>query len=417
METLLTDIRQSVRGLGRTPGFTLAAVGILALGIAANTAVFSVADAVLFRPLPYSHPEQLVLLNEMIPKLSNLYPALPVNARHFYAWKERSRSFADMAILSDDGVDITAAGGPPERLGVESVSFNLLPVLGVQPLIGRNFTAQEDHPGSNRVVILTEPLWRRRFHSDPGILNQTIVLDGVPNKVIGVLPASFRFLNPNAVNMFGHRAPPAQLFRPIAFSKERLEDVEGDYNYAVIGRLRPGITHEQALAEMNALQAALDREFKLNDDLRASIAPLQAHIVSGSRSGLLMLLWSIAAVLLIVCVNLGNLMLARTTARGREMAVRSALGAGSWRIVRQVLTESLVISFSGGLLGVGLAYAAVRFLVSAAPVDIPRLDEVHLDARALLFAFGASMLAGLLFGLIPSWRASRSEPQDALRSG
>src|SRR5271166_4140298 len=381
METLLTDIRQSVRGLGRTPGFTLAAVGILALGIAANTAVFSVADAVLFRPLPYSHPEQLVLLNEMIPKLSNLYPALPVNARHFYAWKERSRSFADMAILSDDGVDITAAGGPPERLGVESVSFNLLPVLGVQPLIGRNFTAQEDHPGSNRVVILTEPLWRRRFHSDPGILNQTIVLDGVPNKVIGVLPASFRFLNPNAVNMFGHRAPPAQLFRPIAFSKERLEDVEGDYNYAVIGRLRPGITHEQALAEMNALQAALDREFKLNDDLRASIAPLQAHIVSGSRSGLLMLLWSIAAVLLIVCVNLGNLMLARTTARGREMAVRSALGAGSWRIVRQVLTESLVISFSGGLLGVGLAYAAVRFLVSAAPVDIPRLDEVHLDAR------------------------------------
>src|SRR5271154_4263762 len=177
METLVTDIRQSLRGLGRTPGFALAAIGILAVGIAANTAVFSVADAVLFRPLPYEHPEQLVLLNEIIPKLSNVYPALPVNARHFYIWKERSRLFADLAILQDDGVNITAAGGPPERLGLEGVSFNLLPGLCVQPLIVSNFTAEEDRPDNNRVVILSEPLWRRRFHSDPAILNQTVVLD------------------------------------------------------------------------------------------------------------------------------------------------------------------------------------------------------------------------------------------------
>jgi putative ABC transport system permease protein len=417
METLFSDIRQALRGLGRSPGFAIAAVGILALGIAANTAVFSVADAVLFRPLPYQHPEQLVLMNEIIPRLTNLYPTLPVNARHFYIWKERSRSFADMAILKDDGVDITASDGPPERLGMENVSFNLLPLLGVQPLIGRNFTAEEDHPGNDREVILTEPLWRRRFHSDPEILNKTILLDGVPNKVIGVLPASFRFLSPNLMNIFGSKVPPTQLFKPIAFTKDRLEEVQGDYNYAVIGRLRPGVTREQALAEMNALETAIDREFKLESDLRAAILPMQEHIVSGSRRGLLVLLASIGAVLLIVCVNLGNLMLARTTARGRELAVRAALGAGSWRIVRQVLTESLVISFSGGLLGIGLAYAAVRFLVSAAPVDVPRLDEVRLDTHALLFAFGAAMLAGLLFGLIPSWRASRAEPQDALRSG
>ena len=417
METVLSDIRQSLRGLGRTPGFALAAIGILALGIAANTAVFSVADAVLFRPLPYSHPEQLVLLNEIIPKLTNVYPTLPVNAKHFYVWKERSRLFAGMAMLKDDGVNITAAGGPPERLGVESVSFNLLPVLGVQPLIGRNFTAEEDRSGNNRVVILTEPLWRRRFHSDPAILNQTIILDGVPNKVIGVLPASFRFLSPSTVNSFASKIPPADLFKPIAITKDRLEEVEGDYNYAVIGRLRPGVTTQQALAEMNALQSAIDREYKLGTDLRATIAPMQDQIVAGSRRGLLVLLGSIAAVLLIVCVNLGNLMLARTTARGREMAVRAALGASSWRIVRQVLTESLVISLSGGLLGVGLAYAALRFLVSAAPVDVPRLNEVRLDTNALLFAFAASVVSGVLFGLIPSWRASRSEPQDALRSG
>jgi len=417
METLLSDIRQSLRGLGRSPGFAIAAIGILAVGIAANTSVFSVANAVLFRPLPYSHPEQLVLLNEVIPKLTNVYPTLPVNAKHFYIWKERARSFADMAILRDDGINITAAGGPPERLGVESVSFNLLPVLGVQPLIGRNFTAEEDRPGNNRVVILTEPLWRRRFHSDPAILNQTIVLDGVPHKVIGVLPASFRFLSPSTVNSFASKMLPTDLFKPIAFTKERLEEVEGDYNYAVIGRLRPGVTRAQALAELSGLQSGIDREFKLDTGLRATIAPLQQRIVSGSRRGLLILLGSIGAVLLIVCVNLGNLMLARTTARGREMAVRTALGAGAWRIVRQVLTESLVISLTGGLLGIGLAYSAVRVLVAVAPVDLPRLNEVSLDAPALLFAVAISVLAGLLFGLIPSLRAARSEPQDALRGG
>lgn len=417
METLLTDVRQSLRGLGRTPGFALAAVGILALGIAANTAVFSVADTVLFRPLPYQHPERLMVLNEIIPKITNVAPLLPVNARHFYAWKERSRSFADMAIFHENGADLTSTDGPPEHLAVEDVSFNLLPLLGAQPLLGRNFTADEDHPGSDRIVILSEGLWRRRFHSDPTILSKTILLDGFSNKVIGVLPTSFRLLNGSAGVAFGGKRTTAELFKPIALSKDRLEEVEGDYNYRVIGRLRPGVTREQALAEMNALQSGLDREFKLGTDLRAAVTPMRDRVVSGSRSGLLVLLGAIGAVLLIVCVNLGNLMLARTTARGREMAVRTALGAGTWRIVRQVLTESLLISLSGGLLGVGLAYGAVRALVAAAPVDVPRLDEVHFDTRALLFAFCVSMLAGLLFGLIPSWRSARSEPQDALRCG
>ena len=417
METLLADIRQALRGLARAPGFAAAAIGILALGIAANTAVFSVADAVLFRPLPYQNPGQLVLLNEIIPRFSNVYPLLPVNARHFYIWKERSRSFADLAIVHQESANITANEGPPERLTVEDVSFNLLPLLGTQPLLGRNFTSAEDRPGNDRVVILTESLWRRRFHSDPAVLNKNILLNGRPYQVIGIVPSSFRFRDPNILNPSGSSTQPADLFRPVAFTKDTLEELEGDYNYAVIGRVRAGVTRDQALAEMNALQAALDREFKLNYDLRAAITPMQERIVSGSRRGLLLLLASIGAVLLIVCVNLGNLMLARTAARGREMAVRAALGAGYWRIVRQVLTESLIISLSGGLLGIGLAYLAVRVFVAAAPMDLPRLDEVHLDIRALLFAFAVSMLAGLLFGLTPSWRAARSEPQDALRSG
>lgn len=417
METLVADVRQAFRALNRTRGFAGAAIGILALGIAANTAVFSLADAILFRPLPFQNPEQLVLLNEIIPRFTNVYPVLPVNARHFYIWKERSRSFTGTAILRSNTANMTASGGPPEHLAVEDVSFNFLPLLGIQPLIGRNFIAEEDRPGNDRVVILTEPLWRRRFHADPEILNKKILLDGTPYQIAGVLPDSFRFRDPNILNSSGSSTLPADVFRPIAITNATLEDVEGDYNYAVIGRLRVGVTRGQALAEMNALQAALDREFKLNSDLRAAITPMQERIVSGSRRGLLLLLASVGAVLLIVCVNLGNLMLARTAARAREMAVRAALGAGSWRIVRQVLTESLVISLSGGLLGVALTYLAVRAFVAAAPVDVPRLDEVHLDLRALLFAFAVSLLSGLLFGLIPSWRAARSEPQDALHSG
>ena len=417
METLLADIRQATRGLGRTPGFAAAAIGILAIGIAANTAVFSVADAVLFRPLPYQHPEQLVLVDEVIPRFTSMYPSLPVSPKHFLEWKANARSFSGMSILRDRAVNLTGNDGPPERLGVETVAYDLLPLLGVRPLLGRNFSPAEDRPGNNRVVILTEPLWRRRFHSDPGILSKSILLDGVPNQVIGVLPASFHFPRPDQLTALGSNSLPVQLFKPIALDVTQM-GADGDYDYTVIARVRPGVTRAQALSELATVQAALVRKFNLLDsDPRAAIIPLQDRIVSGSRRGLFVLLASIAAVLMIVCVNLGNLMLARTMARAREMAVRAALGASSWRIVRQVFTESLVIAFTGGLLGVGLAAAAVRALVAGAPVDVPRLDEVHLDPRALLFALALSTLAGLLFGLIPSWRAARSEPQDTLQAG
>jgi predicted permease len=416
METLVADVRQALRGLSRTPGFAIAAIGILALGIAANTAVFSVADAVLFRPLPYSHPDQLVVINEVIPRFTRLYPILPVNSVHFDAWTKRSRSFSGMAITRPSDINLTGNEGPPERLGIENVSANLLHVLGTNLLLGRDFTPEEDRPGNNRVVILTEPLWRRRFHSDPEILNQNILLDGVPNRVIGVLPATFRFPRPDLLVGLGGSVPSAEIFRPAAIDLKK-EGADGDYNYAVIARLRDGVTREQALAELNALQVGLNRALKIESDPRIALTPMQERIVSGSRRGLLLLLVSIGAVLLIVCVNLGNLMLARTTARAREMAVRVALGAGAGRIVRQVLTESLVISFTGGLIGVGLAAAAVRLLVAVTPIDVPRLDEIRLDPRALLFAFAVSALAGLLFGLIPSWRAARSEPQDALQAG
>jgi predicted permease len=417
MDTLLADIRQALRQLKRSPGFALAAIGVLALGLAANTAVFSVADAVLFRPLAFDRPGELVTISEVILQFSNLYPRLPVNSMHFLEWQTRTRSFAEMALLRDLTLNLTGQDGPPERLGAERVTANLLPALGVRPALGRNFTTEEDRPNNDREVILTDSLWRRRFHGDGSIVNKIIMLNGTPHVVVGVLPPSFRFPRPDLLSALGGSSLNVELFKPLALDRTKLDKV-GNHNYTAIARLRPGVTREQALAELNTVQRALTKELATPGmDLRADVSTLQEQIVSGSRRGLLVLLASIAMVLLIMCVNLGNLMLARATARSREMAVRSALGAGSWRLVRQVLTESLSISLAGGLAGLGLAYVAVRALVAAAPIDLPRLDEVHMDLRALLFAFVTAILSGLLFGLIPAWRASRSQPQDALRTG
>jgi len=417
MEMLIADLRQALRGLRGSPGFAAAAIAILALGLAATTAVFSVSDAVLFRPLPYQRPQQLVVINEVIPQLSQRYPSLPVNAKHFFEWQARCRSFADLAILREGTMNLTGNEGPPMRLSVKRISWNLLPLLGVQPLLGRNFTTEEDRPNNDRVVILGYRLWQRRFHGDAAILNKTILLSGTPHTVVGVLGAGFRFPQTKWMGDLGERATPPEIFTPFAIDRTKL-DAMGNHNFGAIARLRDGVSPQQALADLNAVQTALIHETPMPGiDLRALVTPLREEIVAGSRQGLLVLLAAIAMVLLIICVNLGNLMLARSTSRSREMAVRVALGAGSWRMARQVLTESLVVALAGGALGLILAYGAVRTLVASAPVDLPRLDEVHLDFRALLFAFAVSVVAGLLFGLTPAWRAARSEPQDALRGG
>src|SRR5258706_269459 len=270
MDTLLADIRQALRQLKRSPGFALAAVGILALGLAANTAVFSVADAVLFRPLAFDRPGQLITVSEVIPQLSNLYPHLPVNSFHFLEWQSRCRSFADMALLRDLTLNLTGQDGPPERLGAERVSANLLPLLGVRPVLGRNFTAEEDRPKYDREIILTDSLWRRRFHSDASIVNKTILLNGIPHVVIGVLPPSFRFPRPNLLSALGGSSLNIELFKPIALDRGNLEKV-GNHNYTTIARLRPGVTREQALAELTTVQAELTKELALPGmDLRAA---------------------------------------------------------------------------------------------------------------------------------------------------
>ncbi len=416
MDSFSGDLRLAARTLRQNPGFTIAAVAILAIGIAANTAVFSVADAVLFKPLAYEHSERLVAVSEMIPQYSHLYPRIPVNAAHYYAWRERSRTFADLAIMQDSTLNLTGPDGPPERLRTELVSSNVLPLLGVKPFLGRNFTVAEDQPKNNRVVLLSAPIWQRRFHGDPGVLGRTIVLDGAPHVIAGVLPGDFRFPRPDLLAPIGGAGiRDVDILKPLALDRSKLPD---NFNYTVLGRLKSGATREQAFADLNTIEADLTKQANAPGmDFHAVVNVLQDQLIAGSRRGLLLLLAAIGMVLLIMCVNLGNLMLARATARQREMAVRSALGASAWRMIRQVLTESLALAVAGGLAGIALAYAAVRAFIASAPVDIPRLDEVHLDSRALLFALAVSMVSGLLFGLVPSWRAARSSPQDALRTG
>src|SRR6266481_1084215 len=235
MDGLLADIRQALRGLSRSPGYAVAAVGILAIGLAANTAVFSVADAVLFRPLTYFRPQELVELNEVIPQYSHLYPRIPVNARHYFEWRQRCRSFADLAIMGDSGsIGLTADDGPPERLGVARVSANFLPLLGVHPPLGRNFNDEEDRPRSDRVVVITDRLWRRRFHGDPSIVNRNITLNGNPHLVIGVLAPAFRFPRPDALSpLWNGSAMNVDVFKPVAFDRAKLKPV-GEFNYVVI---------------------------------------------------------------------------------------------------------------------------------------------------------------------------------------
>ena len=320
-----------------------------------------------------------------------------------------------VAVVLVDTAGLRASVDEVERLGMARVSANLLPMLGVRPRLGRYFGEEEDRPGNDRVVIVTDRLWQRRFHGDPAILNESIMLNGNPHVVAGVLAPWFRFPRPDQLASFDRSAMSVDIFKPIALNRTNLPAV--GFNYGAIGRLRADVTGKQAYAELNAVQAALTKELPMAGmELRAEVTALQEQIAGGSRRGLLVLLAAIGAVLLIMCVNLGNLMLARATARWRETAVRVALGASPWRIVRQVLTESIVISLSGGVAGLALAYVAVRALVAAAPVDLPRLDEVRIDYRALLFACAASLL-GVLGRANPPLARSIGESAGGFMAG
>ncbi len=411
----MNDLRYAGRLLRKDWGFYGIAIATLALGIGANTAIFSVVDGVILRPLAYRQAQQLVVIHEVVPKFAHLAPVIPVNAMHFLQWRKTSRSFSELALIGTSTFNLTGSG-EPERIPAARVSPGLFPMLGIQARLGRTFLDQEDQAGRDRVVVLNDDIWRRRFGADPGVIGRKIILNGTPYEVIGVLPAGFHFPKLNQLFAMTLAGEQPEIWKPFGLRDEEKDEM-GDFNFVSIARLAPGVSSSQALSELNVIQSNIGQHLPEKVELRAVLVPLQEQITGRSRTGLQLMLAAVGAVLLIGCVNIANLLLARATTRRREMAIRSAIGASSGRLVRQMLVESLLISGLGGLAGIMIAYAAMRVILASAPVDLPRLDEIHLDARVLLFTIGISVLAGLLFGFLPAWRFAQADPQEAMRSG
>jgi predicted permease len=410
------DIRYAFRTLLRERGFATMAVLSLAVGIGANTAIFSVVNGVLLRPLPYRDPERLVAIREVVPKLAHLYPTLPVNFSHYYEWSKRCSALESIAIVESSAPNLTGAG-EPELLNGALVSASVFRVLGVSPRLGRGFLDEEDPEGHNQVAVISDSLWKRRFSADPAIVGRKITLNGRPHVVVGVLPPGFQFPGQNDLWIRAGLGTHTEVYQPLGYSKDDFEEINGDYNYAAIARLRPGVSREKALAELNVIQADISKRIPEKMDLHAVMSSLHEDIVGQSRRGLVVLLGAVAAVLLILCVNLANLSLARAAGRARESAIRTALGAGRAQLVRQTLTESLVLALAGGVLGIALAAWGVPVLVHAAPLDLPRLGEVSLDGRVLAFALLISTVTGVAFGILPALRTAGAHPQEALKSG
>ncbi len=401
-------MRHAIRTLLRDRAYTAIALLTLTFGIAVNTIIFSMVNGVLLRPLAWREPGQLVTIHEIVPELGGTDPLLPVNSRHFFEWRDRSASFAALAIIDGRKFTLTRAGEPEQVAGAR-ISANLFSMLGVRPRLGRSFLEEEDHPGHDGVAVLSDALWNRKFHRDPGLVGRSITLDGAARTVIGILPPSFHF--PRLEGHFTNIPLRTDIFIPAAFDRDAVEWL-GDFNYTVIGRLNPGVTLQQALAELDVIQVSIAAHFPEKVHLRAAIASLQDQMVGPVRRGLLILFGAVGAVLLIVCANLANLTLARVTGHRRDLAIRTALGAGRGQLVRYVLTETVCLALAGGAAGIALASQGLRAVLRYAPVDLPRLEDIHLDARVLLFATGISLLTGILMGLC----RPGAPPQPTLRN-
>ncbi|MGH9811953.1 MAG: ABC transporter permease, partial [Candidatus Acidiferrales bacterium] len=403
METLWQDLKYGARQLARSPGFTAVAVLTLALGIGANTAIFSVVNAVLLRPLPFSEPGRLTMVwldnrDEGWPEDLTSYPT-------YLDWRAQSRSFEEMAAFTPSEASLSGEG-EPERVRSAVVSANYFSVLRVEPMRGRTFRPEEEVPGAERVVVLSAGLWQRRFAGRPDMLGRAVNLGGNPFTIIGVMPPGFD-------------APArTELWLPFSiFPQQRLE-ARSSLWLRVIGRLRPGVPLAEAQAEMTAIAQRLEREYPDSmANLGVNLVPLHTQVVGQVRPALLTILGAVFFVLLIACANVANLQLARAAVRERELAVRAAVGAGRGRLVRQLLTESLLLAVVGGALGLFLALWGVEALRGVLPANVPRVDEIAVDGGVLVFLLGATLGTTLLFGLVPALRTTRTDLNDSLKQG
>ncbi|MFY9821695.1 MAG: ABC transporter permease, partial [Thermoanaerobaculia bacterium] len=397
---LWQDAVFALRQLRKAPAFTLIAVFTLALGIGSTTAIFSLLNAVVLRPLPFPHPERIVNLF-----MTDHGELRSISAGNFLAYRAGSHSVASLAAKTDGSFNL-AGEGEPERVEGARVSAGYFEAYGARPLLGRTIAPADDTPGRDRVVVLSHRLWHDRFAADPRIVGRDVHLNGVVHSVIGVMPAELNL-----------RESDSKLWVPLALTPEQAGDYGNSY-LKLSGRLRPGVSLAAAQAELSALARRLETvDVRSNRGRGVKVDSFLDRLLGGLRRRLLILLGAVGCVLLIACVNVANLLLARGAARSREIAIRAALGAGRWRIVRQLLTESLVLSLAGAVAGVGLAHLGLKGLVAISPAGVPRLASAGIDGAALAFSFALALIASLLSGLVPALRTARPDLQTMLKEG
>ena len=399
--TLLRDVRHAIRALRRTPGFTASAVLTFALGIGVNTAVFSVFNGVLLRPLPYPEADRLTMVwmdnrGENIREDITSYP-------NYRDWRDQGSSYGQLAAYTSNAFTLTGAD-EPERLSGAQATANFFDVMGVRPLLGRVFTEAHETPGRDAVALISHGLWQRRFGGAPNVLGRTIVLNGRSHEIIGVMPGTL-----------GVPAD-AELWTPLA-PEPTLREARGSFWLPVIGRLKPGVPVEQAQAEMSGIAARLEQAYPGNRGFGINVVPLHRHLVGDIERSLVVLLAAVGVVLLIACANLSNLLLGRTAARRKELAIRTALGALRGRLIRQIVTEAFVLATAGAVLGLLLAYWATGFFIAIGGDSIPRPEAIAIDARVLAFTLAISAACALLAALVPALQASRPGTADTLREG